>query len=142
MRNMGTRSLAECVARRAALRLPAAVREDYCCEWVGEIAAILEDGSVRFGWRRAIRALWFAVDQWRGLSSLARVHRTEDASEVERVPQPQLEDDVVFVHLGPSSAITEVLLKAQVKAQVEAWWRATGRAPSEVRIVLPETGRD
>ncbi|WP_132205157.1 hypothetical protein [Actinomadura darangshiensis] len=130
--------LAEWLVKHAALRLPATVREDCCREWLAEIPAILEDDSVRFGWRRAIRVLWFAVDQWRGLSSLACTHQAKDTNEVECVSQFRPDDAVVFVRLEPGSGKTHAFLEAQV----EAWMQKTGRTPPEVQITWLGTGRD
>lgn len=99
------RVVAERVVRAASRRLPAGIREEVCQEWLAEIPVILEDPSIRNGWRRVGRALWFAADQWRGIGALSALRPDRDEGEPERASRPLVYDvaverAVVVVHVS------------------------------------------
>jgi hypothetical protein len=72
-----SRRIAEGVIRRASSRLPADMRGDRCREWTAELPAILRDSDVRFGLRRSLHALRYAVGSYR---SSRRLRQTATAS--------------------------------------------------------------
>jgi hypothetical protein len=64
--------VAERLIRAACHRLPEDVRAERCREWTAELAAILDDESIRPSWLRGLRALAFGADTSRAAWQLSR----------------------------------------------------------------------
>lgn len=132
---MGTRHIAEWLVKRAALRLPEGVGEQCCREWLAEIPAILEDPGVRAGWRRSFRALWFAVDQWRGLRGLAAACRSQaqdgagDGMQAPRAQQLVRVTKTLVVSWRVERSETDHLALAMERALSESRWRENHALP-------------
>lgn len=60
--------IGERMIRRSCRQFPADVGDDRCREWTAELAAILDDESIRSSLRRALRALAFCA----GIASTSR----------------------------------------------------------------------
>jgi hypothetical protein len=67
--------VAERLIGAACRRLPADVRADRCREWTAELAAILDDESIRPSWLRGLRALVFCAGISRATRQLSRPAR-------------------------------------------------------------------
>ncbi|WP_433332914.1 hypothetical protein [Spirillospora sp. CA-294931] len=106
-------------------RLPLDVRADYCNEWSAEVSAILDDPGTRFAWRRELAALWFAVDQFRGVRQI----KSEARGEIDHKPEDMPEFiGTVIIHdpdpkYFPSAAAAEVNppIRRSTNPMAEPW---------------------
>ncbi len=67
--------IGERMIRRSCRQFPADVGDDRCREWTAELAAILDDESIRSSLRRALRALAFCAGIARTTRRLSRPAR-------------------------------------------------------------------